>query len=202
MHSGWFRSTFLRVWKFLQIKKVNLISGMKRIWRKSEVSGNHFCISILKVLRTHILCHSLDQCILHDSGVLFSVSWNFYKLKNGDLISGGNQFRRKSELFCPHFCIWIFKNLGTEILCQSLHQCVPNDSGVLFSESWNFYKLKDGDLISGLNQFRRKSELFGQPFCSSILKVLMTQILGHSLDFHSFSMIQDNFSQNLEISTN
>ena len=81
-------------------------------------------------------------------------------------------------------------------------QCILHDSGVLFSESWNFYKLKRGDLISGGNQFCRMSELFGPPFCISILKVLWTQIHRHSLDFNTFSMIEEYFFQSLEISSN
>ena len=51
------------------------------------------------------------QCILDDSRVLFSELSNFYKLKRGDLISGGNQIWRKSQLFGSHFCISILKIL-------------------------------------------------------------------------------------------
>ena len=68
-------------------------------------------------------------------------------------------------------------------------QCILHDSGVLLSESWNFYKLKRGDLISGGNQFCRMSELFGPPFCISSLKVFLNQIFRHSLDFNAFCMI-------------
>ena len=81
-------------------------------------------------------------------------------------------------------------------------QSILHEWGRLFSESWNFYKLKRGDLISGGNQFCRMSELFGPTFRISILKVLRTQILRHSLDFSSFYMNQEDFSQSLEISTN
>ena len=81
-------------------------------------------------------------------------------------------------------------------------QCILHDSGVLFSESWNFYKLKRGDLISGGNQFCRKSELFGPPFCISILKVLWNQIHCNLLDFNAFCMIDEYFSESLQISTN
>ena len=81
-------------------------------------------------------------------------------------------------------------------------QSILHESGRFFSESWNFYKLKRGDLISVGNQFCRMSELFGPPFCISILKVLWTQILCHSLDFNAFCMIQEYFSQSVEISTN
>ena len=79
---------------------------------------------------------------------------------------------------------------------------ILHDSGVLLSEFWNFYKLKRGEKISGGNDFHRKSELFGPPFCISILKVLQTQILWHSLYFNSFGMITEYFSQSFEISPN
>ena len=117
MHSAWFRNTFLRVLKFLQIKEWGpnfwgepILQKVWIIWSpllyfnfKSFVDPNSFSF-----IRFHT--------ILHDSGVLFSVSWNFYKLKNGDLISGGNQFRRKSELFGQPFCSSILKVLLIQIL--------------------------------------------------------------------------------------
>ena len=56
-----------------------------------------------------------------------------------------------------------------------------------------------GDLISEGNQFSRISQLFGSHFCISILKVLHTKILRDSLDFNAFGMIQEYFSQGLEI---
>ena len=80
--------------------------------------------------------------------------------------------------------------------------CIGHDTGVLLKEPWNFYKLKRGDLISWGNQFCRMSELFGSQFCFSILKVLWTQIHSHFLDFNALVMIQEYFSQSLEISTN
>ena len=80
-------------------------------------------------------------------------------------------------------------------------QCILYDSGVLLSGFSNFYKLKRGDLISRGNQFCRKSELFGPPFCISILKVLWTQIHRLSLDFNAFRIIEEYFSHSFEIST-
>ena len=76
------------------------------------------------------------------------------------------------------------------------------DSGVLLSWSSNFYKLKRADLTSVGNKFCRISEFFGLPFCISILKVLWTQILRHSLDLSPFCMNEEDFSQSAEISTN
>ena len=52
-----------------------------------------------------------------------------------------------------------------------------------------FVQIKEGDLISGGNQFFRMSELFGSPFCISIFKVFKTQILPHLLPFNAFCMI-------------
>ena len=49
------------------------------------------------------------QFILHDSGVLFSKSWSFYNIMRGNLIPGGNQFCRISELFGRPSCISILK---------------------------------------------------------------------------------------------
>ena len=81
-------------------------------------------------------------------------------------------------------------------------QYILYDSGVLLSRFSNLYKLKRGDVISAGNHFRRMSELFGPPFCISILKVPLTQILHHSLDFSLFCLNQGDFSQSPEISTN
>ena len=108
--------------------------------------------------------------------------------------------------------IWIIWSSGLYFNFKSLmdpnfswfirFQGILHDSGVLLSEFWNFYKLKSGEKISGGNEFHRKSELFGPPFCISILKVLQTQILWHSLYFNAFCMIKEHFSESFEISPN
>ena len=136
------------------------------------------------------------QCILHDSGVLFSEFWNFQILKRRDLISGGKQFCRKSKLLGHPFCILILKLWWTHIFSSFIRlQCILNDSGLLFSEFWIFYKVKRGNLISCGKQFFRKPDLFDCPFSISIIKVLGTEFLRHSLDFNAFWMIQAYFSQ-------
>ena len=142
MQSAWFRSTFFRVLKFLQIKE-----GGPSFWWEP---------------------------ILQKVWIIWS------------------------PLLYLDFKSFVDPNSSSFIRFQ----CILDDSEALFSESWNFYKLKRGDLISRGNQFYRKSELFGSPFCISILKVLWTQILCHSLDFNAFCMIQQYFSHSLEISTN
>ena len=112
-------------------------------------------------------------------------------------------------IFQNIWIIWsplLYLNLKSSMDPNSLSfirfQSILHEWGRLFSESWNFYKLKRGDLISGGNQFCRMSELFGPPFCISILKVLWIQILRHSLDFSPFCMNKEDFSQSPEISTN
>ena len=142
MHSAWFRSTFHRVLKFLQIKE-----GGPNFW---------------------------EEPILQNVWIIWS------------------------PLLYFNFKSFMDPNSSSFIRFQ----CILHDSGVLFSKPRNFNKFKRGDLISGGNQFCRKSKLFGPPFCISILKVLGMQIICHSLDFKAFCMVQEKCSQSLEISTN
>ena len=109
------------------------------------------------------------ECILYDSGVLLLGFSNLYKLKRGDLISRGNQYFRICWLFAPRFSIKSPMDPNSSSLIR--FQSILHEWGTIFSESWNFYKLKGGDLISGGNQFCRMSELFGPPFGISIFKL-------------------------------
>ena len=85
------------------------------------------------------------QCILLDSGVLFWEFSSFYKLPRGDLISGGNQFWRKSGLFGTPIPYFNFKTfLGPNSFSFIKYQYILPNSGALFSEFWNCYKLKRG----------------------------------------------------------
>ena len=117
MHSTWFSSSFLRVLKFLQIKE-----GTPNFWWEPILQNVWIiCFPLLYFnLKTFLDLNSSSfikfQCIVHDSGALFSEFWNSYKLKRGDVISGGSRFCRKSELFRPPFCIPILKVLWTQIL--------------------------------------------------------------------------------------
>ena len=122
--------------------------------------------------------------------------------EGGPNFSGEPILQKVRVIWSPHLCFNFKSFRDSNSLSFSRFQCIVHDLGALFSESWNIYKLKRGDLISGWNQFCRKSELFGPRFCISILEVLWTQILRHSLDFNAFCMIQEYFSQSLEIFTN
>ena len=135
MDSAWFRSTFLSVFKYLQIKE-----GRSNFW---------------------------GEPILQKVLIIWSILLYFN-----------------------------FKSfLDPNSLSFIRFQCIVHDSGVPFSESWTLYKLKLGDLFSAGNQFCRKSELIGPPFCNSVLKVLRTQILRNSLDLSAFCLIQEYLSQ-------
>ena len=143
------------------------------------------------------------QLILYESGSLFSESWSFYKLKREDLISEVNQFCRMSEIFAPPLRISILKTFLDQNSSPIIRfQCILCDSGILPSKFSNFHKLKRGVLLSGGNQYRRMSELFGLPFRILVLKVLWTKILPHSLEFSSFCMNKEGFSHSPEVSPN
>ena len=120
MHSTWFRSNFLRVLKFLQIKE-----GRPIFWGESRISEllgpPLLYFNFKSFLDKNSLSFIRFQCVVHDSRVLFSESSNFYKLKRGDLISGGNQFCRMSELFGPTSCISVLKVFQTQTLHHSLY---------------------------------------------------------------------------------
>ena len=134
------------------------------------------------------------QCILHNSRVLFSEYWNFYKLKRRDLICGANQFWRKFVLIDPSLLCLNFKSFVQPNSSSFIRfQCKLHEWRVLSSEDWDLFKLERGNLISGGNQFCRKSELFGSRFCILVLKVLFTQIYRHSLDFNAFCMFNTTF---------
>ena len=165
--------TFLRVLKFLQIKE-----GVPNFWGEPIlqnvwiICSPRLYFNFKSFLDPNSSAFISFQCILYNSAVLVSGFWNFYKLKKGDLISGGNQFCRMSELFGPPL---LYFNLKSSMDPNSTSfirfQSILHEWRRLFSESWNFYKLRSWGLISGGNQFCRMSQLFGPPFCISILKV-------------------------------
>ena len=143
------------------------------------------------------------QYILSDSGVVLPRVSNFYKLKRVHLISEVNQFCRMSEIFAPPLRISILKTFLDQNSSPIIRfQCILCDSGILLSKFSNFHKLKRGVLLSGGNQYRRMSELFGLPFRILVLKVLWTKILPHSLEFSSFCMNKEGFSHSPEVSPN
>ena len=107
--------------KFLQIKEggTNILGGtvLQKVW----IIWSPLLYFNFKSFKYQISSSFIRfQCLLHDSAVLFSESSNFYKLKRENLISRGNQFCRKSELFDSPFFISILKVLWDQIFCHSL----------------------------------------------------------------------------------
>ena len=136
MHCVWFRSTFLRVLKFLQIKE-----GGPNFWGEPILQKVWIIWSSLLYFNFKSFMDPNSssfirfQWIPHKSGVLFSEPSNFYKLKSGDLTSGGNQFCRKSEWFGPALLYFNFRSFMDRICSTFIRfQCILPDSGLLFSE--------------------------------------------------------------------
>ena len=72
MHSAWFRSTFLRVFKFLQIKEVGRNFWGEPMLQKVWIMCSPLLYFNLKSWMDTISSSFIRfQCILHDSGVLF-----------------------------------------------------------------------------------------------------------------------------------
>ena len=110
MHCAWFRSTFLGVLKYLQIKEGGPNFWMEPILQKVWIIWSPLLyFNFRSFMDPNSSSFIRFQCILHDSGVLFSESRNFYKLKRGDLISGWNQLCRKSELLGSPLFYFNFK---------------------------------------------------------------------------------------------
>ena len=185
MNSVWFRRAILRVLKFLKIKEGGLISWGEPVLQNGWIIWSPLLYFNFKSFNNPISSSFIRlQCILHNSGVIFSDFWNFHKLKRGDQISGENQFYRKFELF---------------------------DSGEVSSDFWNFYKLKKGELISAVTNSAESLNYLVPPppppqppppsFCFWILKLWRSQIINCSLDSNAFYMIQKNFCQTFGIST-
>ena len=116
MHCAWFRSTFPRFLKFLQIKEGWPNFWVKPILQKISIIWSPLLYFNFKgFMEPNSSSFSSFYFILHDEWVLFTESHNFQKLKRGDLTSGGNQFCRKSELFRRTFSISIWKVLWTQV---------------------------------------------------------------------------------------
>ena len=121
MHSAWFSSAFLRVVKLLQIKEEISNFWGEPILQKVWIIWSTLLYFNFKTFKDpNSLPFIRFQCVQYDSEDFLSDFWNFYKLKRGYLISGGNQFCRMSELFGSSFCISILKVLWTQMFRHSL----------------------------------------------------------------------------------
>ena len=110
MHSTWFRSIFLKVLKFLQIKEGGHNFCGEAVLQKVWIIWSPLLYLNFKSFTDQNSSSFIRyQCILHDSGVPFSDFLDLDKLKREELISRENQLCRKSELLSSPLCYFNFK---------------------------------------------------------------------------------------------
>ena len=188
MGSTWFTSTFLNFLKFPQIKEGGPNFLGEPILQNGWIIWSpilYFNFRILKGPNSSSLIRF--QCILHDSAVLFSVFWNFVKLRKGDLISWGEPILQNGWIIWSHLLYFNIRNFR-DPNCSSFirFQCILHNSAVIFSLFWNFLKLKKGDVISWGEPILQSGWIIVPSFCISILEIWRTRILRQSLDFNAF----------------
>ena len=111
MHSAWLKIIFVGLLKFLQTKEGGPNFWGELILHKIWIiwsPGLYF--NFKSLMDPNFSWFIRFQSILHDSGVLLSEFWNFYKLKSGEKISGGNEFHRSLSYLVPLsvFQFWKF----------------------------------------------------------------------------------------------
>ena len=110
MHSAWFRSIFVRVLKFLQIKEGEHNFCGEPVLQKVWIIWSPLLYLNFKNFTDRNSSSFIRyQCIFHDSGVPFSDFLDLDKLKREELISRVNQLCRKSELLVSPFFYFNFK---------------------------------------------------------------------------------------------
>ena len=130
----------------------DLIPGGNQFCRKCQLFGPPFCISIFKVLRTQILRDSLDFNPVSNIQEYVLKVLLFLQIKErGPNFSGEPILQKLWIISSPllHFNFKSFTDPNSSSF--SRFQCILHDSAVLFSQSWNFYKLRKGDPISKWN---------------------------------------------------
>ena len=162
-----------------------------------------FYILSWKIWRSQILCHSIDLYAFYMIHQPFS---HIFKISSNS--RGGPNFLERTNsaeqlnIWSP-FCISILRIWRTQILGHSLDfqefYMIQQPFSRIFKISSN---LGGGTYFLWGNQFCRTVELFGPPFCISLLRILWNQILRHSLYFNQFYIIQQFPSHIFKISSN
>ena len=149
MHFVWFTSTSLRVFKFVQIKE-----GGPTFWGEAILQNVWIIWSPLlyfnfkSFLDPNSSSFIRFQYILYDSGVLLSGFWNLYKLKRGEPI-----FQNVWIIWSPLLYLNLKSSVDQNSSSFIRFHFILHEWGRFFSESWNFYKLKRGNLIFGGTNF-------------------------------------------------
>ena len=132
------RSIFRRAFKYLQIKDwgPNLWgeSVLQKVWIVWSTLVYFNSKSFLDPNSSSFLRF---QCILHDSGVLFSKSRNFYKLKRGGSNFWGEQILQKVWIIWSPLLYCKFKSFTDPNSSSFIRfQCIVHNSGV-FAQHFN-----------------------------------------------------------------
>ena len=111
----------------------------------AELFRRRFSIWILKALATGILCHSLDfnsLCMIQEYlSNTFELSTNWLAGSN----FWGKAILQNGWIILSHLLYFNFKSfLGLKSVQFIRFECALHGSRLLFSESWNIYKLKIG----------------------------------------------------------
>ena len=165
MYSAWFRSTFQESWNLYKLK-----SGGPNFWGEPILQNVWIIWSPLPFFNFKRFLDGHSSSLIRFQSILRVLK--FPQIKEGGPNFCGqpilqNVWIISSPLLFSNFKSFLERNSLSFIRFQS----ILHESRRLSSQSWNFLKLKRGDLISWGNQFCRMSELFGPPFCISILKV-------------------------------
>ena len=141
-------------WNFYKLKRRDLISGGIQFCRKSELFGRPFCISILKVLWSQIHCHPLDINVFCMMQEYFLKVLKFLQIKQGEPNFLGEPILQNVWIiWSPLLYLSLKSPIDQNSSAFIRFQFILHESGRLFSESWSFYKLRRGDLISGGTNF-------------------------------------------------
>ena len=98
------------------------------------------------------------------SPVLVSIFWNFLKLKRVDLISCVEPILQKGWIIWSRLLYFNFGNLKHPNSSSFIgFQLVLQDSPVLFSNFWNFLKLKRRNVISWWEPILQKGWIIWSP---------------------------------------
>ena len=128
MHSAWFKGTFVRVLKCLQINQGEPI--LQKVW---IIWSPLLYFNFKSFMDPNSSPFITFQCILHDSGVLFSASWNFHKLNRGGLNFWGEPVLQKVWIIWSTLLYFKFKSFMDQNSSSFItFQCILHDSVVLF----------------------------------------------------------------------
>ena len=140
------------------------------------------------------------QLVLYDSAVLFSAFLKLIKLMRGYLISWGEPILQNGWIIWSPLLYFNFRNLNDpNSLSFIRYQCLLHDSAVLFSDFWNFLKLKRGDLNSCGEPILQNGWIIWSPLLYSNFRSLKDP---NSLSFIRFQCILHDSAVLFSVSEN